>query len=349
MRLLFVGGTGLISSACSDLALARGHELFLLNRGHSAKYPPPAGATVLRGDVRQDSQQIAALLGGLHFDAIVDFIAFSEEDVERDLAWFRTRADQFVFISSASAYQKPPRSYLISESTPLENPFWSYSRGKIAAERRLLRAFGDEGFPVTIIRPSLTYGPAQMPFCVGSWEHPWTVIDRVLRGQPVIVPGDGTSLWVLTWNGDFARGLVGLLGQEQAIGEVYHITSDEVLTWDQIYLQAFDLLGIAPSIVHVPSELIAAYWPPALGSLIGDKMNSAVFDNSKIKQAVPDFACGVAWKEGLGRALEWHRAHPQFQTVDKEMNALMDRLILAYERAWPNGSLGRLTSLPQEP
>lgn len=338
MRILFVGGTGLISSASCDRVLELGHELFLLNRGQSTKYPPPAAAKLLQGDVRSAPDEIPRLLVGLHFDAVVDFIAFSEADIQRDLEWFRDRTNQFVFISSASAYQKPPQSYLITESTPLENPFWSYSQGKIAAERRLAEAQKTEHFPATIVRPSLTYGPAQIPFCVGSWEHPWTVIDRMLRGRPVIVPGDGSSLWVLTWNAEFARGLVGLLGNPNAIGEAYHITSDEVLTWDQIYRTAFEVLGLTPNIVHVPSELIAAYWPHARGSLIGDKMNSVVFDNHKIKQAVPDFVCSVKWKEGLGRALEWHRAHPQFQTIDGSTDDVMEEILAAYERAWPGGT-----------
>jgi nucleoside-diphosphate-sugar epimerase len=337
MKLLFLGGTGLISSACSELALARGHELFVLNRGLSPKYPLPRGATLLQGDIRADQQELDRLLTGMHFDAAVDFIAFSEHDIDRDLSLLRDRIDQFVFVSSASAYQKPPSSYLITEATPLENPFWSYSRGKIAAEQRLMQAFHDQAFPVTIVRPSLTYGPAQIPFCVGSWEHPWTVIDRMRRGRRIIVPGDGTSLWVLTWNGDFARGLLGLLGNGKAIGEAYQITSDEVLTWDQIFLEAFHLLNIPPNIVHMPSDLIAAYWPHAAGSLIGDKMHSAVFDNSKIKHLVPDYVCEVNWRAGLRRAVDWHEAHPQFQTIDHELDHLMDDIVEGFERALPRG------------
>ncbi len=335
MRFLFIGGTGLISSACSELALARGHELYLLNRGQSAKYPPAQGAVLLQGDIRQDPAVTGRLLSGLHFDAAVDFIAFSAEDIERDLAVLRGRTDQFVFISSASAYQKPPQSYVITEETPLDNPFWEYSRGKIAAEERLKQAIREEGFPATIVRPSLTYGPAQIPVCVGSWDHPWTIIDRIQRGLKVVVPGDGTSLWVLTWNGDFARGLLGLLGNSSASGNTYHITSDEVLTWDQIYNEAFNALGAAPRILHAPSELISAYWPHAVGSLMGDKMHSAVFDNSKIRHAVPDFVCEVNWATGLRRALAWHEAHPQFKTVDHALNRLIDEIVRALENAMP--------------
>ncbi len=296
---------------------------------------------MLKGDVRGDEATIRRVLSGRHFDAVVDFVAFSADDIDADLALFRDKTDQLVFISSASAYQKPPKTYLITEATPLDNPFWSYSRGKIAAEARLLQAYREQGLPVTIVRPSLTYGPAQIPFCVGSWEHPWTIIDRMQRGLKVIVPGDGTSLWVMTWNGDFARGLLGLLGNANAIGEAYHITSDEVLTWDRIYLEGFEALGVPPRLLHVPSELIAAYWPHATGSLIGDKMNSVVFDNKKIKQAVPDFVCEVNWATGLRRALAWHEAHPQFKTLDQAFDQLMDQIVRTLEQATQGASAPR--------
>jgi nucleoside-diphosphate-sugar epimerase len=336
MKFLFVGGTGLISSACSELAVSRGHELFILNRSISKKHPVPEGAVLLKGDVKADEIRLPKLLGKERFDAVVDFIAFTVEDIERDLTLFSDRTDQFVFISSASAYQKPPKNYLITEETPLENPFWQYSRDKIACEERLMKAYREVGFPITIIRPSLTYGPSQIPFCVGSWQHPWTVIDRLKNGKKIIVPGDGTSLWVMTWNADFAKGLVGLLGNKKAIGEVFQITSDEVLTWDQIYLEAFTVLGLDPKIIHLPSELIAAYWPHAIGSLMGDKSNSVVFDNSKIKQFVRDFKCDVHWSDGLRKSIAWHMSHPQFQTVDKELDDLFDKILVSYERAYPS-------------
>ena len=244
---------------------------------------PPAGAQVFRADVHTEEAHFADFLAGRSFDAVVDWIAFHPNDIERDLRLFRGRTGQFVFISSASVYQKPPQNYFITEDTPLENPFWDYSQNKIACERRLTQARAQEGFPVTIVRPTLTYGPGQIPFSVGSWDHPWTVIDRMQRGQPVIVAGDGSSLWVVTWNQDFARGFAGLLGNPAALGEAYQITSDEVLTWDQIHLEAYRALGLEPRLVHISSELIAEYWPHAKGSLIGDKSNSVVFDNSKIR------------------------------------------------------------------
>lgn len=335
MRILFIGGTGIISSACSDLAIARGHELFLLNRSVSKKIPVPEGAVLLQGDVYADESNLATLLADRRFDVVVDFVAFSENDIERDLHLFRGKTGQFVFISSASAYQKPVKNYIITEETPLENPYWDYSRNKIACENRLMKAYRQEGFPVTIVRPSHTYGPTQIPFAVSSWIHPWTVVERMGRGQKVIVPGDGASLWVLTWNADFAKGLVGLLGNEKAIGQSFQITSDEVLSWDQIYLEAYQAFNLKPNIIHIPSDLLAAHNPSSLGSLVGDKSNSVVFDNSKIKRFVPDFACEVTWAEGLRRSLAWFDAHPEFQTVDHDLNAVWDRIIASYESAFP--------------
>jgi nucleoside-diphosphate-sugar epimerase len=334
MKLLFIGGTGLISSACSHLAVTQGHELFILNRSLSRKYPLPEGSTLLQADVYAEETRLASLLKGLRFDVVVDFIAYTVEDIERDLRLFRDRTDQFVFISSASTYQKPVRNYLITEETPLENPYWQYSRNKIACESRLMKACREDGFPVTIIRPSLTYGPTQIPFAVGSWQHPWTVIDRMKRGKKVIVLGDGTSLWVMTWNEDYAKGMAGLLGNSKAIGEVFHITSDEVLSWEQIYLEAYRALGVTANIAHIPSDLIAQYWPDAYGSLIGDKANSVVFDNSKIKRFVPDFACKVNWSEGLRRALTWFETHPEYQTIDEELDSTFDNLIDVYKRVF---------------
>src|SRR5512138_1293622 len=335
MKILFIGGTGIISSACSDLVVAQGHELVLVNRSQTTKLPIPREATVLQADVHTEEARLTAFLADQHFDAVVDYIAFTVEDIERDIRLFRGKTDQFVFISSASAYQKPVKNYIITERTPLENPYWDYSQNKIACEDRLLFAYLEEGFPVTIIRPSHTYGHSQIPFGVSSWQHPWTVIDRMKRGQKVIVPGDGTSLWVLTWNADFARGLVGLLGNEKAIGEAFQITSDEVLNWDQIHLEAYHALGLEPNIVHIASDLIARYDPSALGSLVGDKSNSVVFDNSKIKRFVHDYGCEVNWAVGLRRSLAWFEARPEFQTVDQEMNVLWDRIIASYERALP--------------
>jgi nucleoside-diphosphate-sugar epimerase len=269
-------------------------------------------------------------LRGRRFGAVVDWIAFRPEDIERDLRLFAGRTNQFVFISSASAYQKPPQSYLITEDTPLENPFWEYSRNKIACEDRLMTEYSERGFPVTIVRPSHTYGPSQIPVMLGSWRHPYTAVDRMKHGRKIIVPGDGTSLWVLTWNEDFAVGFVGLLGRGDAIGGAFQITSDEVLTWDQICRETALAAGVEVDIVHVPSELIAAYDPDSLGSLIGDKSNSVVFDNSKIKRFVPEFECRVSWAEGVRRALAWFEADPARRSIDEDANRLWDTILAAY-------------------
>lgn len=335
MKILFIGGTGIISSACAALATQHGHELTLLNRGHSSKLPPPPQARVCAADVHAGPQALTAALNGETFDVVVDWVAFTPHDIERDLAAFSGRTAQFVFISSASAYQKPPTHYIITEQTPLENPFWDYSRNKIACEDRLMQAHHDHGFPVTIVRPSLTYGLSQIPLIYGSWQYPYTLIARMKRGEPVIVPGDGASLWTLTWNEDFAVGLLGLFGHPQAIGEAFHITSDEVLTWNQIFEETYRALGLPPNLVHIASDLIAAHDPRATGTLTGDKINSAVFDNSKIKRFVPHFRCATPWAQGVRRAIAWHESDPARQTPDPDADARWDAILTAYRRAFP--------------
>jgi nucleoside-diphosphate-sugar epimerase len=329
MRVLFIGGTGIISTACTQLAAERGIDLTLLTRGRqAAKFP--VGVEALTLDV-DDEASVAAALRGASFEAIVDWTAYVPAHIERDLRLFRGRTRQYVFISSASAYQKPASHYLITESTPLANPYWQYSRDKIACEERLLRAYREEGFPATILRPSLTYGETQIPLAVNSWARSYTVVDRMRRGKKVIVPGDGSSLWVITHNTDFAKGLVGLLGNEQAIGHAFHITSDEVMTWDQFYRIVAEAAGAEPHLVHIPSEFIAACLPDALGSLIGDKAVSVVFDNTKIKRFVPGFCATVPFAQGIRRTLAWFDAHPARKLIDAEANATWDKLIEAYE------------------
>jgi len=335
MKVLFIGGTGLISSACSELALQRDMDLYILNRDVSRKYPILTDAKHLTGDVRADEAGVADLIAHHHFDVVVDWIAFTPADIERDLRLFSGKTDQFIFISSASAYQKPPQHYIITEETPLENPFWQYSRDKIVCEQRLMDAYQKDGFPVTIVRPSLTYGPSQLPLCTNSWQQPYTIIDRMKRGQTIVIPGDGTSLWVFTWNADFAVGFLGLFGREDALGEAFHITSDEVLTWNQAYEEVGKALDVELNVVHIASELIARYDQHAIGSLIGDKVNSAVFDNSKIKRFVPEFDCKVPWEEGIRRTIAWFEDDPSHQTIDEESNQLWDRIIAGYERAYP--------------
>jgi nucleoside-diphosphate-sugar epimerase len=335
MRALFIGGTGIISSACSELALARGWELYHLRRGRPTSHPAPEGVVTLQADVHNPVSVLQNRLGNLTFDAVVDFLAFSLTDIERDLALFRERTQQFIFISSASAYQKPPEHFLITEQTPRINPFWEYSQNKVACEERLLKEFQENGFPSVIIRPSHTYSPWYLPLCIGSSEHPFTMIQRMRQGKKMIVPGDGTSLWTLTWNGDFAKGLVGLLGRSDVLGEAFHITSDDVLTWNQIYQEAGHAAGVEPNLIHIPSNWLAAYDPELTGTLIGDKANCAVFDNSKIKRFVPDFRAEVCWPEGSRRAVSWLDADPARQTIDTEAERTWDAMIARFETNWP--------------
>jgi nucleoside-diphosphate-sugar epimerase len=332
MRVLFIGGTGLISSACSALAVERGMELYLLNRGRTANVEAPDGARPLVADVRERAA-VETALRDLTFDAVVDWIAFTPDHVQQDVELLSGRTDHYIFISSASAYQKPPAHYVITEDTPLANPHWQYSRDKAACEDRLMQAYRQSGFPVTIVRPSLTYGPTQIPVAVGSWSKPWTIVDRMRRGKKIIVHGDGTSLWTVTWNGDFAEGLVGLLGNRQAVGHAFHITSDEVLTWNQIYDEVARAAGAELQVVHVPSDVLAAVCPWEEGNLLGDKAVSAVFDNSKTKRFVPGFRCTVPFREGIRRTLAWFEADPARREVDQDLNATWDRIIAACESA----------------
>ncbi len=328
MKILFIGGTGIISSACAQLILDRGIELYLFNRGNSMR-PTPEGAQIIHGDIR-DRAATEAALGDLVFDVVVNWIAFTPEHVENDIDLFRGRTDQYVFISSASAYQTPPVNLPITESTLLANPLWQYSRNKIACEERLIRAYRDEGFPITIVRPSHTYDCTALPF-----NGRFTVVDRMRKGKPVIVHGDGSSLWVLTHHRDFAKGFVGLLGTSRAIGEVFHITSDELLTWDQIYAIVAKAAGTTAQIVHIPSDVIAAYDASWGGSLLGDKAHSMVFDNSKIKRLVPDFAATIPFARGAEEIMAWYDADPTRQVVDEELDGLMDRILAAWEKVWP--------------
>jgi nucleoside-diphosphate-sugar epimerase len=329
MKILFIGGTGVISSACSQLAIERGLELYLLNRRQTTQRPVPAGAHLLRGDIRDPSSARDALQGHT-FDAVVNFIAFTADHVETDLELFRGRTGQYVFISSASAYQTPPASVPITESTPLDNPVWLYSRNKIACEDRLMRAYREEKFPMTVVRPSHTYDKTLSPLGGG-----YTIIDRMRKGQQVIVHGDGTSLWTLTHHKDFAQGLVGLLGNHHAIGNTFHITSDEALTWDQIYTLMAHAAGVEPKLVHVPSDLIAAYDREWGDGLLGDKAHSMIFDNTKIKRLVPDFNATIPFAQGAKEIIEWFDADPANRTVDEKLNQTINRILAAYESAWP--------------
>lgn len=329
MKVLFIGGTGKISSACSALAVQRGIDLCVLNRGQTDRSGPP-GVTVLTGDIR-NPDSVRAALGDRNFDAVVNWIVFTPDQIESDLALFRGRTGQYVFISSASVYQTPPAHLPATESTPLDNPYWGYSQAKIACEERLTRAYREEKCPITIVRPSHTYDRTMLPF-----EGGYTHIHRLRQGKPFIVHGDGTSLWTLTHHRDFAKGFVPLLGNSHAIGDSFHITSDEVLNWNQIAEILADAAGVKAKIVHLPSDLINA-WDPRWGAgLLGDKATSMVFDNTKIKRLVPDFACTIPFAHGAREVLAWFDADPARQVVDTALDALMDRMIEAYQAAWPH-------------
>jgi nucleoside-diphosphate-sugar epimerase len=328
MKVLFIGGTGVISSACSRLALKRGVDLYLFNRGQTAR-PIPAGVRILNGDIR-DRASVEHALGDSTFDVVANWIGFTPDHVEADVEFFRDRTGQYIFISSASAYQKPLSSLPITESTPLHNPFWAYSRAKIACEERLMQAYREDKFPITLVRPSHTYDQTMVPLLGGYAD-----IDRMRKGKKVIVHGDGTSLWVLTHHEDFAKGFVGLLGNNHAIGHAFHITSDEVLTWNQIYSILARAAGVEPQIVHVPSDLIATFDAELGAGLLGDKAHSVIFDNSKIKRLVPDFAATMPFSQGAKEIVAWFDADPARQVVNKQASHLSDRIIAAYEAIRP--------------
>ena len=327
MKALFIGGTGVISSACSQLAIEYGIDLYLLNRGLS-KRPVPKGAKVFLADIR-DPSLVESVIGSKNFDVVVDWVAYTPQHIETDLKLFSGHVGQYIFISSASAYQTPPLSLPVTESTPLFNPFWEYSRNKIACEERLMNAYREHGFPATIVRPSHTYDSTLLPMHGG-----YTVVNRMRIGKPVIVHGDGTSLWVLTHHRDFAKGFLGLLGNPHAIGDTFHITSDEILTWNQIFKTIAKAASVDARIVHIPSDFIARFDPRWGSSLLGDKSHSMIFDNSKIKHLVPDYVARTPFARGAEEIITWYDEDPTRQEINQELDELMDRIIAAYQRAW---------------
>src|SRR6201994_4734280 len=324
LKVLFIGGSGVISSASSQLAAERGIDLFVLNRGETSLRPLPPEATVLHADIH-DPESARAALGSHEFDAVVDFVAFTTGHVRADLDLFRGRTGQYVFISTASAYQTPPSRLPVTESTPLRNPFWQYSRDKIACEDLLVAEYRDNGFPATIVRPSHTYDATKTVLSGG-----WTSLARMLAGKPVIVHGDGTSLWTVTHHTDFARAFVPLLGHSRTLGEAFHITSDDVLTWDQIARALGTALGVTPRLVPSRSDVIAARVPEWGAGLLGDKAHSMVFDNSKVKSVVPGWQAVVPFERGARQIADWYLADPARQVVDEKLDALMDKLAADY-------------------
>ena len=339
MKLLFIGGTGIISAAISRRALELGWDLWHLNRGNrspeSWRAPPgPGKFHQINCDISNESEA-AEKLKGLEFDAVADFIAFTPEQVQRDYRLFKGKTRQYIFISSASAYQKPLASCYVSEATPLSNPYWEYSRQKIACEEFLLKAYREEAFPITIVRPSHTYDERKVPLGVHGKNGSWQVIKRIIDNKPVIIHGDGTSLWTMTAAPDFARAFTGLLGNIQALGETVQITSDETLSWNQIYQAIADVLGKPLKAVHVSSDFLAKAGPDYdfTGGLIGDKAVSVIFDNAKLKRLVPGFCTQTRFDQGIRETIEYVLAHPELQTEDPEFDAFCDRVIEAQERA----------------
>jgi nucleoside-diphosphate-sugar epimerase len=318
---LIIGGNGIISSSVSKLALERGFDVTLLNRGQSDTRPPLAGAKHLTGDAG-DATSISKAVGANDFDVVVNFRSFLPEQVAADVELFTGRTGQYVYISSASAYQKPVAHLPITESTPLANPFWQYSRDKIASEDILVAAYREHGFPATIVRPSHTYDETLIPL-----EGGWTVLDRMRRGLPVVVHGDGTSLWTLTHSRDFAVGFVGLLDNPVAVGDTFQITSNFVYPWDAVYRMLGDALGVEPNLVHVASETIAKTLPEWGPGLLGDKSHSVIFDNSKLRAVVPSFLPTTTFAQGAREIVAWHEAAESRRFVDDKLNAAFDQLI----------------------
>ncbi len=329
MKVLFIGGTGTISSGVTPLAIEQGIDLYLLNRGQSPR-ALPMGATHLQADI-SDTAAVQTVLGAHEFDVVVNWIAYVPDDVTRDIARFQDRTGQYIFISSASAYQSTGGTRPITESTPLVNPCLRYAQQKIACENVLMQAHREEGFPVTIVRPSHTYDRTSVPTTIGRY----TAIDRLRRGQPTLIHGDGTSLWTLTHHRDFAQGFVGLLGHPLALGEAVHITADEVLTWNQIHTMLAHAFNVEARFVHVPSDLIHAYDPTLGAGLLGDKAGCKVFDNSKIKRLVPTYQAAIPFHQGAQEIARWYQEDPRRQVVDHALDRTIERILTAYQSAWP--------------
>lgn len=325
MKVLFIGGTGNISTPSSKLAVAKGMDLYLLNRGQ-AKVQVEGAQTII-GDINKPNELTE--LKKHEWDVVVNWIAFTPEDIERDIALFKGRTKQYIFISSASCYQTPLSYPVITESTPLHNNLWDYSQGKIQCEDRLQKAYREEGFPITIVRPSLTYDTV-IPIAIGGFNK-YNTAKRILEGKEIIIHGDGTSLWTVTHSDDFAKGFVGLLGLQPAIGHAFHITSDEVLSWNMIYKILADALGKEAKVVHIASDFICKVEPSFTGTLLADKAESVLFDNTKIKTFVPGFKATIPFSEGIKRTITWLQEKPERQNIDLETEAKIENVLKAYK------------------
>lgn len=329
MKALFIGGTGTISTSITRLCVQQGWELYLLNRGNRPD-AVPEGAKVIVGDV-SNVQDVRTKLEGMHFDVVADFIAYAKADVQRDVELFREKTNQYIFISSASGYQKPLSSLPITESTPMANPYWKYSQDKILCEDALMKEYRESGFPITIVRPSHTYALRSIPVALHGKNGSFSVVERIRTGRKVIVPGDGLTHWTLTHADDFAKAFSALMGNVHAIGETYHITGDECLTWNQIYEVIGQALGVKPKITHIASDVLASLCLDYRGSLLGDKSNNAIFDNKKIKRAVPGFCSTIRFDQGVRQALEYIYSHPDAMRADPDFDDWCDAVIEQYE------------------
>ena len=324
MKVLFIGGTGNISTASTRLAIAKGFDVYHLNRG-TTKVDLTGFKTII-GDINKPEQ--LQELKNHSWDVVVNWIAFTPEDIERDIALFKGKTKQYIFISSASCYQTPLSYPVITESTPLCNNLWDYSQQKIQCEDRLMKAYREEGFPISIVRPSLTYDTV-IPIAIGGFKE-FTTPQRMLNGEEIIIHGDGTSLWTVTHADDFAKGFVGLIGLTTAIGHAFHITSDEVLTWNMIYKILADSLGVEAKVVHIASDFICKIEPSFTGTLLADKAESVIFDNTKIKTFVPSFTATLPFSEGIKRTLHWLNEKPERKIFNAEKNQQIDKILKAY-------------------
>lgn len=329
MKVLFVGGTGIISTEVSRLALKKGIELVLLNRGkHSQNVPDEA--EILIADI-DDEADVRQKLSGRHFDAVVDFIVFRPEQAERDIRIFSGICDQYVLISSACIYQKPVALFPITEGSQIENTRWDYADDKIKCEAVLTKAYHQEQFPMTIVRPSHTYSDALLPVSLCGAGGPWGVAARMLAGKPVFVHGDGLTLWTVTHSRDVAKGIIGILGNRHAIGEAVHITCDELVSWDDIYNAIANALGVTPKLLHVSTEMLAAFFPEQYIHMMGDTANCAIFDNTKIKRLVPDFIATTRMEQGVRSAVKYHLAHKERQILDAAFDSTCEKMLDAYQ------------------
>ena len=324
MKALIIGGTGTISSAVTAKALSSGFNVTILNRGNQSNVP--CGVLQVHADVR-DKAAMEAVLAGNHYDVVCDYLTFTKEQAQQNIELFTGRTKQYIFISSASVYQKPVSRYMISESTPLSNPYWDYARQKIDSELCFNEAYREDGFPVTIVRPSHTYGDSSIPWVLNSRSMRYSLIHRIKAHKPIVIPGDGTSFWTITHNSDFAKAFVGLMGKRQAIGHAFHITSDEAMTWDGFLQCISSALDEKVEIAHIATDAIIKHLPEERGALMGDKAQTAIFDNCKIKSFVPGFEATMPFERGIRQTIKWYEAHPERMGFDLQWDAKMDRLV----------------------